>query len=93
MMANGSNAADMTAGYNSMVDGEIANALLPEVPDFDEDLNETFTGLPGGGPDLEEWDESYDDEYQAETAVLFNGPLDAVPPSSGRVESDYTHIQ
>ena len=90
-MANGSNAADMTAD-NLMLDGEVANALLPEVPDYDEDLNETFTGLsPGGVPYEAEWDESYDDEYEAETANLFNGSLDPVPPSSGRVASDDTH--
>ena len=42
-MASGSNAADITAD-DLMRDGGIANALLPEVPDYDEDLNETFTG-------------------------------------------------
>ena len=93
-MANGSNAgvlpADLTAGYDAVVDGELANALLPEVPDYDEDLNETFTGLRGEGLNMEEWDESYDDEYEPETADLFSGSLDIMPPSSGRDVSVYS---
>ena len=91
-MADGSNAANGTAGYDSMIDGEIANALLPEIPDFDEDLDEAFTGPRGGGPNLEEWDESYDDEYEAETAAIFEGSQPQAVQSSDRDVSVDTQL-
>ena len=91
MMADGSNAANGTAGYDSMIDGEIANALLPEIPDFDEDLNEAFTGPPGGGPNIEEWDETYDDSYEAESTRLLEGQESQALESSRGGVSANTH--
>ena len=49
---------------------ESANAPLPEIPYYDEDLDEPFTGPSN----LEEWDETYDDNYEAEATRLLEGP-------------------
>ena len=40
--------------------GEVNEPQLIRIPDYDEDLNEAFTG-----PYFNELDESYDDMYEA----------------------------
>ena len=54
---------------NTINSDETADALLPEIPDYDEDLDEPFVG-PNN---LKEWDETYDDEFKAETTAIIEG--------------------
>ena len=68
MDASGTNGDYVTAGdFN---DGEDVTAPLPEIPYYDEDPDEAFTG-PYNEEDRDEEDESYDDEYAAQSANLF----------------------
>ena len=42
----------------------------PLIPDYDEDLEESFLGLSGqGDPDVEGYNEEYDDEYEEEAQL------------------------
>ena len=67
-----------------------------EIPYFDEDLDEAFTG-PYNEGELDEEDETYDDGYEAETSAIFQdgatAPVPDGPASSGRAVSGDTHSQ
>ena len=58
---------------------------LNQIPDYDEDLEEAFTG-----PFTEELDETYDDEYEAESTAILQGQDPLASASSRGVESDNT---
>ena len=76
-------ASDINAENATMLnDGEDAIAPLQQIPYYDEDLDEAFTGPPI----LEEWDETYDDSYEAESTRLIEGQESlALEPSRGDV--------
>ena len=67
-------------------DGEADMVLLTQIPDYDEDLEEAFIG-PYLGDDQ---DETYDDEYEAETTAVLEGREPVASASSGRAVSGDT---
>ena len=69
-------------------DGEDAIAPLQQIPYYDEDLDEAFTGPRI----LEEWDETYDDNYEAEATRLLEGQESQVLESSRGGVSANTHV-
>ena len=68
------------------LDGEADMALLTQIPDYDEDLEEAFIG-PYLGDDQ---DETYDDEYEAETTAILEGRDPLASTSSRRAVSGDT---
>ena len=52
-----------------------------EIPYFDEDLDEQFTG-PYNPEDLDELNESWDDEYEGEAIRLFQDGGSDPPPDA-----------
>lgn len=56
-----------------------------ENPYYDEDIDEVFTG-PYNAAELDEEDEAYDDDYETESANLFNDGV-FVPPSGDGLSS------
>ena len=67
---------------------ESADAPLPEIPYYDEDLDEPFVGPSN----LEEWDETYDDSYEAESTRLIEGQESLALESSRGGVSANTHF-
>ena len=63
-------------------DGEVTEPRLIAVPDYEEDLDETFHG-----PFINELDESYDDAYEEESTAILEGRDITGPGSSGVVPS------
>ena len=67
------------------------------IPDYDEDLDEAFSG-PFDGTTFDDEDETYDDAYEAQTAILFNDGVMAPPSGDGPtsstrgVGSDHTQL-
>ena len=73
-------------------EGVLPEALLPEIPDYDEDLDEAFVG-PYNEYNEELDDETYDDSYEAETTAILEGRDPALDPqasasSGGAVSGD-----
>ena len=52
------------------------------IPEYDEDLDEAFSG-PFDRTTFDEEDETYDDAYEAQTAILFNDGVMAPPSGDG----------
>ena len=75
----------MRTGSN--LGGEADMPLLNQIPGYDEDLDEAFTG-----PFTDGLDETYDDEYEAESTAILQGQDPLASASSRRVETDNTQL-
>ena len=68
---------------------------MEEIPYYDEDLDESFTG-PYNEEELNDQDETYDDSYEAETSAIFQdgatAPAPDGPASSCGTASGYTQL-
>ena len=53
---------------DAQLGGEPDMSLLTQIPGYDEDLDEAFIGPFG-----DQQDETYDDEYEAETTAILEG--------------------
>ena len=69
------------------LDGEAGMALLTQIPDYDEDLEEAFIGPCG-----DDQDEAYDDEYEAESTAILEGLDPSTSTSSRRAVSGDTQL-